>query len=190
MERIMPEPLGEVNRNIRELAARVDPQNDSSWEFVCECGDEGCTALVGLRLTQYDELKGAGRALLACGHRLRRTSTVGRDVEAGQQQEQQPEQKPQLVLFHSPRSGACRRLEGLLSQVLQHGRNHHTFNVIRVPVESQPELAARFSVDVVPTLIIVEARRVQARLETPKGARQLRQFLHPWLRPAANAPAV
>jgi hypothetical protein len=61
--------LGEVNRSIRALAATLDPRDASTWQFVCECGEEGCTAHVGLSLAQYDALKDADGALLAPGHR-------------------------------------------------------------------------------------------------------------------------
>ena len=70
----MGEPLGEVNRSIRDLAARVDPSDSSAWEFVCECGAEGCTERVGLPLARYDELKSVATALLAPGHQLRRSA--------------------------------------------------------------------------------------------------------------------
>jgi hypothetical protein len=70
----MSELLGEVNRNIRDLAAEVDPQDVSSWEFVCECGEPGCTERVGLALARYDELKNADAALLAPGHPLIRSA--------------------------------------------------------------------------------------------------------------------
>ena len=68
----MGELLGEVNRSIRDLAAKVDPQDSSSWEFVCECGDAGCTERVSLALDRYDELKTADVALTAPGHPPRR----------------------------------------------------------------------------------------------------------------------
>ena len=64
----MSELLGEVNRQIRDLAADVDPDDTSSWQFVCECGQEGCCERVGLPLAHYDELKRADVALLAPGH--------------------------------------------------------------------------------------------------------------------------
>jgi hypothetical protein len=64
----MSELLGEVNQKIRDLAANVDPKDDSSWEFVCECGEAECTERVGLPLARYDELKLADDALLAPGH--------------------------------------------------------------------------------------------------------------------------
>ena len=66
----MKELLGEVNRTIRDLATRVDPDDVSSWEFVCECGEAGCTERVGLPLARYDELKHADGALLAPEHSL------------------------------------------------------------------------------------------------------------------------
>lgn len=64
----MSELLGEVNRQIRDLAAKVDPDDLATWEFVCECGEHGCTERVGLPLARYDELKHADGALLAPGH--------------------------------------------------------------------------------------------------------------------------
>lgn len=66
--------LREVNRRIRELATQVDPHDVSRWEFVCECGAEGCTERVGLPLAGYDQLKHADAALLAPGHALERSA--------------------------------------------------------------------------------------------------------------------
>jgi hypothetical protein len=70
----MSELLGEVNRSIRDLAAKVDPDDSASWEFVCECGEDGCTERVGLPLVRYDELKHADAALVAPGHRPTRAT--------------------------------------------------------------------------------------------------------------------
>jgi len=69
----MSELLGEVNQRIRDLASRVDPADSSNWEFVCECGDEGCSERLGLPLARYDELERADVVLLAPGHALRRS---------------------------------------------------------------------------------------------------------------------
>jgi len=69
----MGEQLEEVNRSIRDLAAKVDPHDSSTWEFVCECGEDGCAERVGLPLARYDELKYADVALLAPGHPPRRS---------------------------------------------------------------------------------------------------------------------
>ena len=92
-------------------------------------------------------------------------------------------QKPRLVFFHSRRSGRCRRVEPFIAQALQRGRNHDTFVLIRIDVEEKPELAARFAIEEVPTLLIVEGRRVRARLELATGKSwEIAQFLSPWLR--------
>src|SRR6187401_606927 len=58
----MSELLGEVNRSIRDLASTVDPHDSSTWEFVCECGEEGCTERFGLPLARYDDLNQLDRS--------------------------------------------------------------------------------------------------------------------------------
>jgi thioredoxin-like negative regulator of GroEL len=90
--------------------------------------------------------------------------------------------KPGLVFFHSSVSGQCRRTEGFLAQVLQRRRNHETFKLYRVAQEERPDLLDRFSIESVPTLCIVEGKSVRARLEQPRGCRDIEQFLQPWLR--------
>src|SRR5262249_26861672 len=90
-------------------------------------------------------------------------------------------EKPRLVFFHSAVSGHCRRVEGFLAQVLQRRRNHGTFRVVRVAEEERPDLIARFAVDQLPTLVVVEGRTVRARLERPRGCRDIEGVLAPWL---------
>jgi len=94
----------------------------------------------------------------------------------------QREERPQLVVFFSPRSGRCRRVEGFIAQVLQRRRNHDTFDVVRVPVERHAELARRFHVVEVPTICVVEGRRVRRTIVDPRGCRELERELEPWLR--------
>ena len=89
--------------------------------------------------------------------------------------------RPGLVFFYSPRSGACRRVEGFLAQVLQRRRNHGTFQLYRVAQEERPDLVERFRVDTIPTLVVVEGSQVRARLATPRGCREIEKFLAPWL---------
>jgi thioredoxin-like negative regulator of GroEL len=89
--------------------------------------------------------------------------------------------KPGLVFFHSSVSGNCRRVEGFLAQVLQRRRNHGTFKLYRVAKEERPDLVERFGVESFPTLVVVESKRVQARLERPRGCREIETFLAPWL---------
>jgi thioredoxin-like negative regulator of GroEL len=91
-------------------------------------------------------------------------------------------EKPRLVFFHSTRSGPSRRVEGFLAQVLQRRGNHQTFRLLRVATEERPDLVARFAVETVPTLIVVDGNRVSARLMVPRGCEEIEHFLAPWLR--------
>jgi thioredoxin-like negative regulator of GroEL len=93
-----------------------------------------------------------------------------------------PGRRPQLVFFYSPRSGRCRRVEGFVAQVLQRRRNHDTFDLVRISVDGRPDLAEKFRIQRVPTICIVEGRRLLRTIETPRGCRELEQELEPWLR--------
>jgi thioredoxin-like negative regulator of GroEL len=92
-----------------------------------------------------------------------------------------PTSQPRLVFFHSSRSGHCRRVEGFLAQVLQRRRNHETFKLYSVDEGVRPDLFERFGIDTMPTLIVVEGKVVRARLERPRGCREIERFLAPWL---------
>ena len=89
--------------------------------------------------------------------------------------------RPRLVFFFSPESGRCRRVDGFLAQVLQQRGNHDTFQVYRVDSQEHPDLVERFQVDSLPTLYVVEGKIVRARLEQPRGCRDIQRFLSPWL---------
>lgn len=91
-------------------------------------------------------------------------------------------ERPRLVCFFSAKSGRCRRVEGFVAQVLQRRRNHDTFVLYRVDADERPDLVERFRIEVVPTLCVVQGRRVAARLVAPSGCRQIEDFLAPWLR--------
>ncbi|HSP74286.1 MAG TPA: thioredoxin family protein [Gaiellaceae bacterium] len=91
-------------------------------------------------------------------------------------------EKPGLVFVYSRVSGRCRRVEGLLAQVLQRRRNHETFRLFRVAEEERPDLVERLRVGVVPTLLILESRRVRARLTAPASCAEIEEFLAPWLK--------
>jgi thioredoxin-like negative regulator of GroEL len=89
--------------------------------------------------------------------------------------------KPALIFLHSSHSGRCRRVEGFLAQVLQRRSNHDTFRMYRVDVDEQADLARRFGVEDVPTLLVVEQKQVRSRLEQPRGCQEIEAFLAPWL---------
>jgi thioredoxin-like negative regulator of GroEL len=90
--------------------------------------------------------------------------------------------RPRLVFFHARNSGRSRRVEGYLSQVLQRRRNHESFRLYHIDVDEQAELAERFCVRDVPTIVVVEGKRVRGRLESPRGCRDIELLLAPWLR--------
>jgi thioredoxin-like negative regulator of GroEL len=104
-------------------------------------------------------------------------------VQAVQAQaaEEQAVGRPRLIFFHSRQSGRCRRVEAFLAQVLQRGHNHDTFTLYRVDADDRPDLAERFKVESVPTLLVVSDRRVAARLISPRGCREIERSLAPWL---------
>ena len=91
-------------------------------------------------------------------------------------------EQPRLVFFYSRVSGSCRRAEGFLAQVLQRRRNHGTFKLYRVERDDRPDLVERFAVETLPTLVVVEGKAVRAKLERPRGCRDIESFLAPWLR--------
>jgi thioredoxin-like negative regulator of GroEL len=100
-------------------------------------------------------------------------ATAAASVRAGTQ--------PGLVFFHSSVSGACRRAEGFLAQVLQRRRNHETFRLYRVAQEDRPDLVERFGITTMPTLVVLEGKMVRAKLVRPRGCREIESFLGPWL---------
>jgi thioredoxin-like negative regulator of GroEL len=92
------------------------------------------------------------------------------------------DERPRLLFFYSPTSGRCRRAEGFLAQVLQRRHNHDTFRLHRITIDDRPDLAERFRIDQVPTLCIVEGKRIVSRIVAPRGCRDLEQGLGPWLK--------
>lgn len=108
-------------------------------------------------------------------------SETQHDRIARPERAEEPAHDLRLVFFYSPRSGRCRRVEGFVAQVLQRRRNHDTFQLVRVSVERRPDLAERFGVEAVPTLCVVENRRLRKRIAAPRGCRELERELAPWL---------
>jgi thioredoxin-like negative regulator of GroEL len=90
-------------------------------------------------------------------------------------------EKPRLAFFYSDLSGRCRRTEGFLAQVLQRRGNHETFRMYRVPVEERPDLHDHHKIQRLPTLAVIEDRKVVGRLEQPRACREIEGFLSPWL---------
>jgi len=71
--------------------------------------------------------------------------------------------RPKLVFFVSETSGKSRRTEAFLAQVLQRRGNHTTFHLVRVDADRRPDLARRFRIITIPTLLVLEAGRLRGR---------------------------
>jgi thioredoxin 1 len=70
--------------------------------------------------------------------------------------------KALLVFFWSERSGPARRMESLLAHLARKERAR--LRVMRVDIDQQPDVATRFKVVEVPTLVLVRRKRVVDRL--------------------------
>ena len=95
--------------------------------------------------------------------------------------------KPLLVFFTSERSGPARRMESLLAHLARKERTR--IRVMRVDIEEQPELAERFRVTAVPTLVLVKQKKVVERLDGRASAPKIEAMLARHL-PAAPAAAI
>jgi thioredoxin 1 len=82
---------------------------------------------------------------------------------------------PLLVFFTSERSGPARRMESLLAHLARKERMR--VRIMRVGVEQQPDLAEKFRVAVVPTLVLVKGKQVAERLEGRASAPKIEAML-------------
>lgn len=89
--------------------------------------------------------------------------------------------RPSLLFFYSPSCGRSRRVEALLAQTLQRNANHGTFELRRIDVTRHPQVAARFRIEKLPVLCVVEDSRVVRRIVAPRGTPEIRSALADWL---------
>ena len=92
--------------------------------------------------------------------------------------------RPLLVFFWSERSGPARRMESLLAHIARKERDR--LRIRQVDVDLSPELAERFKVEVVPTLVLVKEKRAVARLNGRTSAPRIEQMLAPHLESEAD----
>ena len=96
-----------------------------------------------------------------------------------------PDARPMLVFFCSRRSGPARRMESLLAHLARKERAR--LRVRRVDVESNPELAERFRIETIPTLVLVVDKRAVGRLEGRASAPRIEALLERHLEPLPAA---
>jgi thioredoxin-like negative regulator of GroEL len=90
--------------------------------------------------------------------------------------------RPSLLFFYSKTSGASRRADGFLAQVLQRRANHATFRLARVEADRRPDLLERLQISELPTLLVIADGRVRGRLVKPSGCQEISHLLSPWLK--------
>jgi thioredoxin-like negative regulator of GroEL len=93
--------------------------------------------------------------------------------------------RPMLVFFCSRRSGPARRMESLLAHLARKERAR--LRVRRVDVDDNAELAERFRVETVPTLVLVVGKRAVGRLEGRASAPRIEALLDEHLEPLSAA---
>ena len=91
--------------------------------------------------------------------------------------------RPLLVFFLSERSGPARRMESLIAHVARKERER--LRVTLVDIDRRPDLAARFAVTQIPTLVLVKDKRAVARLDGRSSAPRIERMLEPFLEPVA-----
>jgi len=76
-------------------------------------------------------------------------------------------------------------MESLLAHLARKERQR--LRTAKVDVESRPDLAEKFSIESVPTLVLVKDKHAVARLEGRASAPKIEQMLEPHLPAAAVA---
>jgi thioredoxin 2 len=82
---------------------------------------------------------------------------------------------PLLVFFAHRTSGPARRMESLLAHIARKERGR--LRVKRVDTDAHPDLAARFRVDTVPTIVLVKGKRAVGRIEGRASAPRIERLL-------------
>lgn len=92
---------------------------------------------------------------------------------------------PMLVFFCSQRSGPARRMESLLAHLARKERGR--VRIRRVDVDDNPELAERFRITTVPTLVLVRDKRALGRIDGRASAPRIERLLAEHLSPELAA---
>ena len=93
--------------------------------------------------------------------------------------------RPLLVFFATRTSGPARRMESLLAHIARKERER--LRVTFVDVDKQPELAERFRVRTIPTIVLVKDNSAVGRLEGRASAPRIERLLEQHLPEAAAA---
>jgi thioredoxin-like negative regulator of GroEL len=80
-----------------------------------------------------------------------------------------------LIFFSSVRSGPARRMDSLVANIARKERRY--LRVLQVDIDERPDLAFRFRVRLVPTLVLVKQERIVERIEGRVSATMLVHML-------------
>jgi thioredoxin 1 len=93
--------------------------------------------------------------------------------------------RPLLVFFYTPSSGPARRMESLLAHLARKERER--LRVKRVDTAEHPEIAERFKVTEIPSVVLVKDKRVVDRIDGRASAPRIERMLEPHLSDALTA---
>ena len=89
--------------------------------------------------------------------------------------------QPLLVFFSSASSGPSRRMESIVAHIARSER--HRLRVMQVDVDKRTDLVEKLAVLHVPTLVLVVARKVVARIDGRASAPKIEAMLDEHLAP-------
>jgi thioredoxin-like negative regulator of GroEL len=89
--------------------------------------------------------------------------------------------RPLLVFFSSSSSGPSRRMESIVAQIARSER--HRLRVMQVDVAQRTDLVEKLAVLHAPTLVLVIARKVVARIDGRASAPKIEAMLEEHLLP-------
>ncbi|HEY9646424.1 MAG TPA: thioredoxin [Chroococcidiopsis sp.] len=84
---------------------------------------------------------------------------------------------PLLVDFYAPWCGPCQMMAPILEQVNAQMRDR--LRVVKINTENYPELASRYQIQALPTLVLFKHGQPVDRIEGVRTAPQLVQHLQP-----------
>lgn len=84
---------------------------------------------------------------------------------------------PLLVDFYAPWCGPCQMMAPILEQVNAQMRDR--LRVVKINTENYPELASRYQIQALPTLVLFKQGQPVDRIEGVRTAPQLVQHLQP-----------